>query len=248
MLSDRDIELAASQLTEQRRQKEDVAFPHGLTVSAPADIYRIQARVTQALGGDRPPVGFKVSVLPAALMGTPEPEWWFAGVPNGRLLQNGSVLESSHYRRLGVECEIGCRIGVDASGRASARSIMPVLEVIEQHHSQINGTTIRPLIASGILNSALVLGPETEGWPDVKNRRVHMTRNGATVISKSVAECFDPNERLRGFLAHAAEFGWQVIDGVVISLGSCNQDVWFEAGDEIVGEIEGFGRVSVSIR
>jgi 2-keto-4-pentenoate hydratase len=236
----------SARLIDQRNSLVNVSFPQGIALDRAA-IYQVQERVTKALGSGADPAAYKISWLPLELVESTDEQGCFAGIPSGWLYGNGAEIDTQGHRRMGFECEIACRIGVDAKGRAQPIGTMLGIEVIEEHSDIVNRETIKPLLAAGMFNAGFVLGPEVPGWPDLKTVVATVWRNGIQISQGPIGDSFDPDQRLQAFLQAAEKFGWPLRDGMIISTGALNRDVWCAPGDKFVGEIEGIGQVSAML-
>ena len=105
-----------------------------------------------------------------------------------RVYQSGLTLKRADYGRLGVEFEIGVRLGADlpASGApyaftsvaAAVAAVAPAVEVVDDRAADYRALDMRSLVADNSWNAGIVLGTWRESWPHLPELSAVVQRNG----------------------------------------------------------------------
>ncbi len=94
-----------------------------------------------------------------------------------RLLADGVALRRADYGRLGIEFEIGVRLGSDlpasqaphsyASVAAAVAAVAPAVEVVDDRGADYQGLDMHSLVADNAWNAGVILGTWQTVWPDL---------------------------------------------------------------------------------
>lgn len=136
------------------------------------DAYAIQecARplIAQALG---PVAGYKVGATAKVMQDRLGIHYPCAGTLfRDRIYPSGATIARSHYRQLGVECEIGVRIGRALTGKPGGYdrdSVLPAIatvfvsiEIVEHRFTDVRAVGAETHIADDFYSAGAVTGPE----------------------------------------------------------------------------------------
>jgi 2-oxo-3-hexenedioate decarboxylase/2-keto-4-pentenoate hydratase len=103
-------------------------------------------------------------------------------------MQSGVALKIGNYGRLGLEFEVGVRLGRDLPPRASPYNLDEValavdgvcagVEVVDDRNADYKLLEALSLIADNAWNAGIVLGPFTKTWGDLESACGVMQTNG----------------------------------------------------------------------
>jgi 2-keto-4-pentenoate hydratase len=162
----------AAMVLENRRARR--LLP-GLGAAAPADEaagYAAQhalARMTGAL----PPLGFKIGATTRQMQGYLGLTGPAAGfVPAASLQPQDAALRYADFVRVGVECEIGVRLGQDLphgpctpeQAGAAVAECFAAIEIVENRYEDFLTLGAPALIADQVFHAAGVAAPPQPGW------------------------------------------------------------------------------------
>lgn len=213
---------------------------------------RLQARATTV-------AGYKIgltSVRMQAMCGIASP---IAGVvlADG-VAASGSTLSRGDFGRLGIEFEIGVRLGADlpAAGApytaaqvgAAVAAVCAAIEVIDDRGADYRGLDMLSLVADNAWNAGLVLGPWQTAWPDLAHvagrvvcDRVDLDRGlGADVLGH-------PFNALAWLANHLAAHGQMLRAGQVVATGSLITTRFPEGPASYRFKLDGLGEVAADI-
>lgn len=257
------LDRLADLLARHRRAPEPMkALPAELRPVDLAEGYDVQDAVVARLAaaGDGPVVGWKIGSTSAAMqkyLGIPEPA---AGKVLARDCHAGPArLERSAYLHPGVECEIAVRLSKDLDPgngpytagdvAAAVDSAMASIELVDARWDDFRTVDVPSLVADGFFHGALVLGLD-KPMPDsgLAPLAGAMTVNGEEVGRGTGADILgDPIHALAWLANHAVLRGETLAAGQVVSLGSLCPPHWLDGPSDVVVEIQGLGRVELSL-
>lgn len=192
----------------------------------------------------------------------------FLGIPNpcaGRVflhtvLGDHAEVARSHYRKLGVECEIVVTIGKDIEpGRAShaaeallphVEAVMAGMEIVDDRYADYRTLGVHTLIADNFFNAGCVLGAPVSVWRglDLATLCGHMRINGIEVGRGTGAMVMGhPLQALAWLANRRCARGEGLRRGEFVFLGSLVETRWLNAGDDVVIDIDGLGKLSLAV-
>ena len=128
---------------------------------------------------------------------------------------------------------------------AATEAVAPAIEVIDSRIRDWR-ITLADTIADNASSARVVLGPATAAPDDLAGLRAVLRRNGEPVESGLSGAVLGHPARAVAWLANTlARVGRSLDAGHVVMPGACTRAVDVHAGDEIVGELDGIGSVSV---
>ncbi|HEY4254099.1 MAG TPA: fumarylacetoacetate hydrolase family protein [Roseomonas sp.] len=251
MTAARDAILAA-------RRDRVVLAPLGAL--APADEaagYALQQQVATALKAV-PPAGFKIGATALAMqayLGLTAPLSGF--VAKEGLHPAGATLRHADFFRVGVECEVGIRLGRDiaagaitaAQAGAAVAEVFPAIEIVEKRYDDLAALGVPTLIADQVFHGGGVTGAPAPGWPDIDLAAVQgrITVDGVVKGEGVGADLLGHPLNALAWLADsgAAHAFGGLKAGQVVFLGSVTPPIWLDGPGAVTVAFEGLGTVSL---
>jgi len=177
-------------------------------------------------------VGYKIGLTSPrmqALLGIDSP---IAGVVfNGRVHESGASVRRSGYVNLGVECEIGIRMGRDlppgdqlfdfAQVAEAVDAVCPAFELVDDRAADYAITDIGSLIADNSWNAGVVLGEWQLNWPDLASLSGRVSSNGEFLDAGNGADVLGhPFAALRWLANHLSAGSRGLRAGDIVATGS----------------------------
>lgn len=247
----------AAELIIEARKAGRILGPLG--AAAPPDVaaaYALQHEIATALGAV-PPAGFKIGATTKqmqAYLGLAHPAAGF--VPAASLNADGFSAPYAGFLGLGVECEVGVRLGADlpfrpttrAEAQAAVTAVFPAIEIVEKRYGDLAALGTPTLIADQVFHASGVLGRPASGWRELDLGAMHgeLFVDG---VSRGGGHGRDllghPMEALAWLAGSgAAEVFGGLKAGQVIWLGSVTPPIWLDGPCEVRVVFEGLGEVS----
>jgi len=170
--------------------------------------------------------------------------------------ESGARLRAGDYMRVGVECEIAVRIGrelLPSEEPFTAEWVMeaieaylPAIEIVDDRYEQWERLGAPTLVADDFFAAGCVLGAPVArtAAPDLLGVTGRTLINGAEAGRGTGADVLGhPHEALAWLANHLALEGRGLHAGQIVLTGSLVKTVWLKAGDHVVMELEGLGRV-----
>jgi 2-keto-4-pentenoate hydratase len=257
-----DIEAAASWIAARRSARQSLSdMPAALKPPTDDEAYALQVRVRDLLSpGFGPSIGWKVGATTAAmqqLLNVPSP--CFGEMHRAGLHHASAALDSRHFCRLGIECEIAMEIAtplggsgpVDAAAAAAAVGrIFPAAEIVDDRYGEFRGFGVPALIADFFFHAGVVLGAPVADWRERDlaavigttrvNGEARVTGRGADVLGHPMHSLALLANRLHA-LGRALE------PGQIVMTGSLPLPYWASSGDRISVELAGLGAVEITV-
>lgn len=246
---------AATMILEARQARRLLA---PLGQAAPADVaagYAVQYQVASALGAV-PPAGFKIGATTKQMqeyLGLAHPAAGF--VPAGSVNADGFAAPFAQFLGLGVECEVGVRLGADLPFRPTSRAeataavaeVFPAIEIVEKRYGDLAELGTPTLIADQVFHASGVLGRPAQDW-----RALDLGAMRGEIFVDGASRGFGHGRDLLGHpmeaLAWLAGSGAaQVFGGLragqVVWLGSVTPPIWLDGPCSVRVVFEGLGEV-----
>jgi len=250
---------AATTIAAARRNRTRLAALDDATVPRDeAEGYRVQ----RALHDLMLPVngalaGYKIGCTSAVMqryLDIPHP--CSGGVFVRGVRDSGVTLPAAEYLQVGVECEIAVRLARDLPVSAAPFTQQSVADAIEAYHPAIEIVDDRyvkwetmgapTLVADDFFAAGCVLGPPLPcaAAPDLLAVQGRAIINGVEAGRGSGADVLGhPHNALAWLANHLAGQGRGLHAGQIVLTGSLVKTVWLKAGDRVVMELDGLGRV-----
>jgi len=165
-------------------------------------------------------------------------------------------LRAADYVRVGVECEIAVRLSRDlaaaqapftANNVADAiEAYLPAIEIVDDRYAQWETLGAPTLVADDFFAAGCVLGEPVArtAVPDLLAVKGRALINGAEAGRGTGADVLGhPHHALAWLANHLAAEGRGLHAGQIVLTGSLVKTVWLNAGDHVLMELEGLGRV-----
>jgi 2-keto-4-pentenoate hydratase len=256
---------AAQHLFDAHERRERFApLPPGLAPRTIAEAHEIQDAFV-ALRADKlgAIAGYKLALTSPQMrkfVGVDEPQ---AGIMlESTLHRSPARVRAADYVRLIVEFEIAVRIGEDlpAADKPFSReriaqavdAIMPALELADDRDADYKVLPQHPLelIADNCWNEGAVLGAPVTDWRSIDLCAVRGVAaiNGNKVGEGRGADAMGhPLDAVAWLADHLASIGRGLLRGHVVITGSIVTSKTMTAGDRVVFEVEGLGKVELQV-
>ena len=172
--------------------------------------------------------------------------------------QSPATVRLAEFMHLGLEFELGVRLGADlpaSARRTPARaspavaSCMPAFELIEDRGADYGDLDAASILTDKCWCGGVVLGPEVPDWQARSDQRAGRVLWNGEVVDQGVtgAAMGHPFEGLAWLANLLAGRGRAMKAGEIVITGSALRTRFPEAGDEITYRIAGLGETSVRI-
>jgi 2-keto-4-pentenoate hydratase len=257
-----DICAAAATIAAARRSRTPLApLPGAAAPQTEAEGYRIQDAVHELLAADfGARVGYKIGCTSPVMqqyLDIPHP--CGGGVFAKGVHQSGAALRTKDFVRVGVECEIAVKLACDllpsqapftAERVATAiEAYLPAIEIVDDRYVKWETTGAPTLVADDFFAAGCVLGKPVPraAAPDLLTVVGRALINGAEVGQGTGADVLGhPHNALAWLASHLAADGKGLRAGEIVLTGSLVKTVWLSAGDAVVMELAGLGKVSAT--
>jgi len=258
------IAAAAKLIAAARRSRAPLAsLPGEIAPQSEAAGYRVQDAVHDLLIPDLGPlVGHKIGCTSAVMqqyLAIPHP--CGGGVFERGVHHTGAVLRHGDFVRVGVECEIGVRLGRDlepggapftADGVAPAiEAYLPSIEIVDERYVDWRTIGAPTLVADDFFAAGCVFGQPVprSSAPDLRTLGGRALINGVEAGRGSGADVLGhPHNALAWLANHLASGGMALRAGEIVLTGSLVQTVWLKAGDKVLMDLSALGTVTAEFR
>ena len=202
-------------------------------------------------------VGYKIGCTSEVMqdyLGIPHP--CGGGVFERVVHASGVSLRAGDFVRIGVECEIAVRLARDLApseepftaewvGEA-VEVYFPAIEIVDDRYERWETIGAATLIADDFFAAGCVLGEAVarHAAPDLRQVTGRALINGAEAGRGTGADVLGhPHNALAWLANHLASEGKGLHAGQLVLTGSLVKTIWLKAGDRVVMELQGLGRV-----
>jgi len=252
---------AARLLDEHRARQPFAPFRDDAALRDLEQAYAVQDAFIARLAASRgtSSAGYKIGLTSArmqAMCGIASP---IAGVvlADG-LAASGTTLSRGGYGRLGIEFEIGVRLGADlpvagapysaAQVAAAVVAVCPAIEVVDDRGADYRGLDMLSLVADNSWNAGLVLGPWRATWPDLDAVAGQAQCDGVALDRGLGADVLGhPFNALTWLANHLAAHGQMLRAGQVVATGSLITTRFPERPAVYRFTLDGLGEVAVEV-
>jgi 2-keto-4-pentenoate hydratase len=255
---DRIVAAARIIATSRRNRVGLKALPPEIAPKDVAEGYRVQRAVHDLLlpqtGGM---IGYKIGCTSKVMqqyLDIPHP--CGGGVFARGVHESGVSLRAAEYVRVGVECEIAVRLARSLSagqGPFTADSVagaieayLPAIEIVDDRYERWETLGAPTLVADDFFAAGCVLGAAVSraAAPDLLAVEGRALINGSEEGRGTGADVLGhPHHALAWLANHLAGEGRGLHAGQLVLTGSLVKTVWLKAGDHVVMELEGLGKV-----
>jgi 2-keto-4-pentenoate hydratase len=227
-------------ILEARRARRPVPSLGAAAPVSAAEGYATQRRLAERLGAV-PPAGFKIGATTRQMqeyLGVSGPAAGF--VTRAGLHADGATLRFADFMNIGVECEIGVRLGDDLpagpctpeQAAAAMAEAFAAIELVENRYDDFRALGAPTLIADQVFHAGGVLGPVQQGWRglDLAALRGEFRIDGKVRASGHGRDLLGHPAAALAWLAAsgAAEVFGGLKAGQVVFLGSVTPALWLE--------------------
>lgn len=223
-----------------------------------AEGYKIQRAVHDLLLPEQGAlIGYKIGCTSAVMqdyLGIPHP--CAGGVFEKGVHDSGVRLSASDFVRVGVECEIAVRLSRELApseapftgewvGEAVA-AYYPAIEIVDDRYEQWETLGAPTLVADDFFAAGCVLGEAVPrlAAPDLATVKGRALLNGDEAGRGTGADVLGhPFHALAWLANHLAAEGKGLHAGQLVLTGSLVKTLWLKAGDHVLMELEGLGKV-----
>jgi 2-keto-4-pentenoate hydratase len=226
-----------------------------------AEGYRIQDALHGLLTADfGARVGYKIGCTSAVMqqyLDIPHP--CGGGVFAKGVHQSGVALRAGDFVRVGVECEIGVRLARDllpteapftAEWVAEAiEAYFPAIEIVDDRYVKWETLGAPTLVADDFFAAGCVLGKSVarSAAPDLPGVVGRAVINDVEAGRGTGADVLGhPHNALAWLANHLAAGAKGLRAGEIVLTGSLVKTMWLKAGDKVVMELDGLGRVAAT--
>jgi 2-keto-4-pentenoate hydratase len=252
---------AAKTIATARRNRTALKSLAEATPKDEAEGYRIQRAVHDLLLPQfGAMVGYKIGCTSAVMqqyLGIPHP--CAGGVFAKGVHDSGVTLRAGDFVRVGVECEIAVRLARDlppsqapftADNVAQAiEAYLPAIEIVDDRYEKWQTIGAPTLVADDFFAAGCVLGKPVarSAAPDLLEVAGCAIINGLEVSRGTGADVLGhPHHALAWLANHLAAEGRGLHAGQIVLTGSLVKTLWLEAGDGVMMDLSGLGKVGVT--
>src|ERR1700716_74471 len=205
-------------------------------------------------------VGYKIGCTSPVMqqyLGIPHP--CGGGVFAKGVHESGVSLSTKDFVRVGVECEIAVRLARDLPateapftaewGGEAVEAYLPAIEIVEDRYADWQTLGAPTLVADDFFAAGCVLGQPVKrtAAPDLLKVVGRALVNGNEAGQGTGADVLGhPHNALAWLANHLATEDKGLRAGEIVLTGSLVKTVWLNAGDKVVMELEGLGKVEVA--
>ena len=254
-----DIRAAAEIIAAARRSRTPLApLAADIAANTEADGYLVQDAVHELLASDvGARIGYKIGCTSAVMqqyLDIPHP--CGGGIFAKGMHDSGVSLSTKDFVRVGVECEIAVRLARDVAPTEApftaewvAEAIdayYPAIEIVDDRYVKWETMGAPTLVADDFFAAGCVLGPAVprSSAPDLLKVIGRAFINGNEAGQGTGADVLGhPHQALAWLANHLAARAKGLRAGEIVLTGSLVKTVWLNAGDEVMMELEGLGKV-----
>ena len=215
-----------------------------------ADAYQIQDAVTRRLG--HAIGGWKVGAA------SPTTAAFCAPIYSNMIRPSPASYHAAELRLIGIEAELGFRLGRDLPARAAhydraevaaGATLHPVIEVVDSRYADFRSLDRPSILADNFSNGGLVYGAAVPNWEglDFARTTITVTEDGEPFADSSQGAARDPVAALADF-ANLMRKRAGIKVGTIVTTGSWTGMVFTRRGARIIADFGPLGRVEVAFR
>jgi 2-keto-4-pentenoate hydratase len=242
------IETAALLVAARRTGQRIASLPENLKPQTMDDAYAVQAAVFRILGDKI--AGYKIAAQPDGVNVV-------APILKGLMVENAGTCAYRPADKIAIELEFGFRFGRDVAADADEATVFKAIEatvvtieLCDTRYTSLDGRTRPELTADFFSSRGAVHGTTIPFDPTMnfKGARVRQFFDG--VVNNDRTDSHPNNNPLfpLALLPKAlAAQGYAIKAGQFVITGSLTGMSWLDKPTKVIGEIDGFGSVSVNV-
>jgi 2-keto-4-pentenoate hydratase len=263
IMSDAALDPVVDFLFKMRRDASTLAlFPAHLLPRDEATAYRAQDKLTERLLPESGKiVGYKIGLTSDAIRKQTGLDHPIVGpIFQKRLMRTPASVALKSYGRLGLELELCVTLGKDLpAGNApytehsvadAVSGISTAFELIDDHGADYSKLSAMQLIADGSWQAGVLMAPpvvdwqkqdrfNAPGWVKIDGKETARGKAG-----DAMGQCF---AGLAWTANQLAPLGRSLKAGMVVMTGSIVPTQFPKSGNTVVGTIQGFGEISLTL-
>jgi 2-oxo-3-hexenedioate decarboxylase/2-keto-4-pentenoate hydratase len=176
---------------------------------------------------------------------------------SGRV-HRGDTIRRDSFGRLGLEFEIGVRLGRDLLPRhrpfdfntvaAAVDGVCAAVELVDDRHADYRGLDVHSLVADNSWNGGAMLGSFSASWPDLRDVEGIVTCDGHEIGRGFGRDIMGhPFEPLVWLVNHVTARGGVMRSGMIVLTGSLIQTQFPEQGRKYIYVLGTFGPITVNV-
>ena len=205
-------------------------------------------------------VGYKIGCTSAVMqqyLDIPHP--CGGGIFEKVVHDSGVRLPHGDYVHVGVECEIAVRLARNLTAgdapftaewvAGAIEAYHPAIEIVDDRYVKWETLGAPTLVADDFFAAGCVLGPAVPRIiaPDLLSVTGRAIINGEEVSRGTGADVLGhPHNALAWLANHLAAEGRGLHAGQIVLTGSLVKTIWLKAGDAVVMELDGLGKVEAT--
>ena len=254
--------IADLRLRRNGREGEIAGLPDHCRPRTLADAYSIQERarplIAEGLGAPR---GYKVGATAKVMQERLGIHFPCAGTLFAkRIFPSGATIARSDYRHLGVECEIGVRMGAALPGKTGGYDrdgVLPAIaavfvsiEIVEHRFTDVRGVGPETHVADDFYSAGVILGPEhsLSALDPAGDAAGEIRIDGAQAFAGHVRDILGhPLNSLAWLADHLATRGTPLSAGDILTLGSISPGSHIAEQATVEARFEGLGSCMLTV-
>jgi 2-keto-4-pentenoate hydratase len=241
-------ETAALLVAARRSGKRIAALPEHLKPQTMEEAYAVQTAVFRMLGDTI--AGYKIAAQPDGVNVV-------APILSGLMVNNGAACAYRPADKIAIELEFGFRFGRDVAADVDQATLykaidatVVTIELCDTRYTSLDGRTRPEMTADFFSSRGAVAGTVIPFDPTMnfKGARVRQLFDG--VVNNDRTDSHPNNNPLfpLALLPKAlAAQGYAIKAGQFVITGSLTGMSWLDKPTKVIGEIDGFGSVSVNV-
>lgn len=236
----------------------DTCRPASLDVA-----YAIQERARPLIAaGLGPAAGYKVGATAKVMQERLGIHYPCAGTLfRDRIYPSGATIRRADFRHLGVECEVGVRMGaplLKVSGGHTRDSVLPAvaavfvsIEIVEHRFVDVRAVGAETHVADDFYSAGAVIGPEhpVSALDPTGAAAGEILVNGIRAFAGHVRDILGhPLNSLAWLANHLVERGTPLRAGDILTLGSISPGTHIPELATVEAKFDGLGSCTVSVR
>ena len=227
-----------------------------------ADGYAIQERARPLIAkGLGPAAGYKVGATAKVMQERLGIHYPCAGTLFAdRIYRSGATIARSDFRHLGVECEVGVRMGAALSGQpggydrdsvmAAIAAVFVSIEIVEHRFIDVRSVGAETHVADDFYSAGAVLGPDRPlaALDPTGAAPGEILVNGTQVFAGHVRDILGhPLSSLAWLANHLVERGTPLKAGEILTLGSISPGTSIPEPAAVEARFEGLGACTLAV-
>ncbi len=202
-------------------------------------------------------VGYKIGLTSKRMQEFCKIDQPIAGVVlSDRVHRSGAEFSLEDFGHLGIEFEIGVRLGRDVVSARNSKDLVsaidavcPAIELVDDRNADYAALDVLSLVADNSWNGGIVLGEFKTVWPDLAAVQGVVYKDDVEIDRGTGRDVLGhPLEPLAWLVNHLAARGQRLRQGDIVLTGSLVTTRFPEPGHKFAFDIAGVGNVEITTR